>query len=516
MFLLSSSEFISNHSYMNFDKLIDYFKLDKQEFYFQFNSHPNYPSALAFSDTLNFMGLQNDAYELEKQYWDELPEEFMALVDNSFSLVKKKGDHYTIYSDKVKSLNKDDLYKNSGDFVLLFEKMEAVKTSSFFNFKPFLYALFAVVFLFSIVELAWYESIFNLLSLLGVYVSMELFNQKFGNVSAVVSNICGGSANVQSQSSCSKIFSSDKTDVLGLKLSDFSLIYFLGITIIGLLLPYSQFILQTISVISIAVILYSLYIQAFVEKALCRVCLVIILILLSQIAISSLYFNWILSSKIIFISAILFAALFLSLVFINDLLNQKEELKKSNAKNLRFKRNYDLFKRELLDNPKIEFTDNQTFFLGNKNAKLHISVISNPYCGFCKGAHKIMEDLLAKYPDEISAQLRFNYFPEKTNEKYTQLLSDFTNIYKKKSQSEFLKTVEIWFENKDENEIHQKSGASEIEDLSSMVNMSQENNIAGLSFTPIFLLNGHQFPEKYDREDIYYFISELIEDEDFI
>ena len=68
MFLLSSSEFISNHSYMNFDKLIDYFKLDKQEFYFQFNSHPNYPSALAFSDTLNFMGLQNDAYELEKQY----------------------------------------------------------------------------------------------------------------------------------------------------------------------------------------------------------------------------------------------------------------------------------------------------------------------------------------------------------------------------------------------------------------------------------------------------------------
>ncbi|WP_435523483.1 hypothetical protein [Chryseobacterium indoltheticum] len=69
---------------MNFDKLIDHFKLHKQEFYFQFNSHPNYPSALAFSDTLNFLGLKNDAYELDKEYWDELPDEFMALVNNSF------------------------------------------------------------------------------------------------------------------------------------------------------------------------------------------------------------------------------------------------------------------------------------------------------------------------------------------------------------------------------------------------------------------------------------------------
>ena len=41
---------------MIFDKLINHLKLDKQEFIFQFNSHPNYPSALAFSDTLNFYG----------------------------------------------------------------------------------------------------------------------------------------------------------------------------------------------------------------------------------------------------------------------------------------------------------------------------------------------------------------------------------------------------------------------------------------------------------------------------
>jgi len=501
---------------MNFDKLIEHFKLDKQEFYFQFNSHPNYPSALAFSDTLNFLGLKNDAYELDKEYWNELPEEYMALVDNSFSLVKKKGNNdFTIYSDKIKTLNKEELYKNSGDFVLLFEKTENVKTTSFFNFKPFIYLVFGIIILFSILQFAWYESVFNIFSLVGFYISLELFNQKFGQESAVVSNICGGAANSSSQSSCSKIFSSDKTDVLGLKISDFSLVYFLGITFLGLILPQSQFILKITAIISILVILYSLYVQVFVEKSLCRVCLVIIFVLLAQITIGSFYFNMEATLAVVFIAIILFISLFFTVAFLNNLMNQKEELKKSNAKNLRFKRNYDLFKRELTDKGRIEFTDNRTFFLGNKDAKLHISVVSNPYCGFCKDAHKIVEDLLLQYPDEISAQMRFNY-SEKSDKKYTQLISDFLSIYKNKPQKEFLNSVDTWFKNKDESEIKRKSGTENPEDLTSIIQMTAENSSAGITFTPVFIINGYQFPDKYDREDIHYFISELIEDEDFL
>jgi len=500
---------------MNFDKLIDHFRLDKQEFYFQFNSHPNYPSALAFSDTLNFLGLKNDAYELDKEYWDELPNEFMALVDNSFSLVKKKDSEFTIYSDKVKNISKEELYKNSGDFVLLFEKTENVKTTTFFDFKPFIYVIFGIILLYSFLQFTWYESIFNLLSLLGIYISLELFNQKFGQESIVVSNICGGASNSNTQSSCATIFSSDKTNILGLKLSDFSLIYFLGITFIGLLFPSAQFALRIISLISVLVILYSLYVQAFVEKSLCRVCLFIIFILLSQIVISSFYFSLEVYLPIVFIGIIAFISLFFTIAFLNNLMNQKEELKKSNAKNLRFKRNYDLFKRELLSNEKIDFSDKNTFFLGNKDAKLHISVVSNPYCGFCKNAHKILEDLVAKYPDEISAQIRFNYSGESAGEKYTQLISDFLSIYQNKSQHEFLNTVDIWFENRNEDEIKRKSGTNQPQNLTNIIQMTSENSSAGLTFTPVFILNGYQFPDKYDREDIHYFINELIEDEDF-
>ncbi|WP_449401473.1 thioredoxin domain-containing protein [Chryseobacterium wanjuense] len=500
---------------MLLDKLINYLKLDKQEFLFQFSSHPNYPSALAFSDTLNFMGVRNDAYELDKEYWDELPEEFIAIVDNTFSLVKKTGNNYSIYSDKTKTLNKEELHKKSTDFVLLFEKENAdAKTVT--SYKPFIYAMFAIVAIYSLLNHTWYQLAFNILSMIGVYISLEIFNQKFGNTSAVIGSICGDTADRQAVNSCNKIINQDKTSILGLKFSDFSLIYFIGITVLGLFLPATSFIMKGFSFASVIAIGYSLYVQGFVEKTFCRVCLVIISILVAQLVIAVFLFDTIyFDLKTSLLSLILWIVSFSLVLYLNNTLNEKDVLQKSNAKNLRFKRNYDLFKRELTEKEKITFSDNETFSVGNKDARLKISIVSNPYCGFCKDAHKIMENLLEKYPDDISVQMRFNYSPDKQNEKFTNLISDFMYTYKNKPEKDFLNIVEYWFETRDEEKIRQKNDStSSHEDLTPLVNMSAENRAAGLNFTPIILLNGYQFPEKYDREDIYYFIDELIEDEE--
>lgn len=505
---------------MIFDKLINYLKLDKQEFIFQFNSHPNYPSALAFSDTLNFLGVKNDAYELDKEYWDELPEEFIAIVENSFSLVKKSGSSYSVYSEKAKTLNKEELYKKSTDFVLLFEKTENAENKSAFNFKPILYAVFAVILIYSFLSQSIYEAIFNLLSLAGVYISLEIFNQKFGNVSTVIGSICGGgggAAASQTTNSCDKIIKQDKTSILGLKFADFSLIYFVGLTILGLFLPATAYLVKGFTFVSILAIGYSLYIQAFVEKAFCRICLLIISILIGQLVISNIFFqNSPFGIGALLLTIILWILTFSAVLYFSTLLEQKETLQKSNAKNLRFKRNYDLFKSQLLENEKIEFQDTQTFSVGKKDSNLRISIVSNPYCGFCKDAHKLAESILEKYPDSVSLQMRFNYTPDRANEKYTQLISDLTYIYNNKPEKDFLQAIEKWFETKDESKINLLSGGVPTsENLNPLVEMSQQNSAAGLNFTPILIINGYQFPDKYDREDIVYFIDELIEDEDF-
>ena len=502
---------------MLLDKLINHLKLDKQEFLFQFNSHPNYPSALAFSDTLNFMGVRNDAYELDKEYWDELPEEFITIVDNSFSLVKKSGTQYSIYSDKSKTINKEQLHKNSTDFVLLFEKTEKSEPKSVSNFQSIIYAVLGIIAIYSLVNHTWYEAVFNILSLIGVYISLEIFNQKFGNNSMVIGSICGDTSSNQTANSCDKIITQDKTSILGLKFSDFSLIYFIGISVLGLFLPSTSFIIKGFTFVSVIAIGYSLYIQAFVEKTFCRVCLLIISILVAQLVLSSLLFeNTFLDSKTLVLTTILWIITFAIVLFSDTILQEKETLQKSNTKNLRFKRNYDLFKRELTEGERVSFTDNETFSVGNKEAKLSISLVSNPYCGFCKDAHKILEDLLEKYPNDISAQMRFNYSSERADEKYNNLISDFTHIYKNKSQNDFLNAVDTWFQNKDESKIRAIAGTnSNLEDLTPIIQMTKENSKAGLNFTPIFIINGYQFPDKYDREDIWFFISELLEDEEF-
>jgi hypothetical protein len=97
--------------------------------------------------------------------------------------------------------------------------------------------------------------------------------------------------------------------------------------------------------------------------------------------------------------------------------------------------------------------------------------------------------------------MRFNYSPDEKNEKFTQLISDFMYVYKNKPEREFVNLVEYWFETRDENKVRQKTGIeSSHENLSPVINMSVENKNAGINFTPIILINGYQFPDKYDRK----------------
>lgn len=72
--------------------ILQKFNLNSVEFSFQFQSHADYPSKLvAFSDTLNFMGVKNETYELEKEYWEELPSQFMTAHNNDFAFVEREN-----------------------------------------------------------------------------------------------------------------------------------------------------------------------------------------------------------------------------------------------------------------------------------------------------------------------------------------------------------------------------------------------------------------------------------------
>ncbi|WP_312824774.1 vitamin K epoxide reductase family protein [Epilithonimonas sp.] len=500
---------------MKFEQITSSLGVNSQEFTFQFQSHPDYPSALAFSDTLNFLNVKNDAYELQKEYWGELPEEFITIYNDTFALVKKEESGIQVFSDDVQNVSKEQLYENSTDFVLLFEKEIISKEKRILNFYWLLNGFLIFLSGYTIVFLNLHNTLFNLLSILGLFVSFEIIREKFGDEPAIIKGICRSNAtDTTAKNDCNKIMNADKTDVLGLKLSDLSLLYFSALLVLGIFSPFTDSVLKFLSFVSCLVIAYSLVIQIFIEKVLCKVCLLLIGILIGQIIISSIYFGNSIKLNTIALSVLVFLVLFFALVLIKNLINQKEQYRKSDIKNLKFKRNYGIFKRELLEKKRIFFQNTEIFRLGKPDAKLHISLVSNPYCGFCKEAHHILEKLLQKYPDDISAQIRFNYFPSAANTKYKNLINDFLYVFNKKN-IELLKSVDFWFEHKNEKKLREYYNSQiHNSDLTEIINISIDNESKSLNFTPVFLINGYAFPDKYDREDIFYFMEELLEDEE--
>ena len=233
---------------------------------------------------------------------------------------------------------------------------------------------------------------------------------------------------------------------------------------------------------------------------------------MTQIAISYFYFKESsLEISTLLLSVLAFLTILFSTVFINKLYTEKEEIKKLYGKNLRFKRNYQIFKRELQQKEKVNFQNRSEFLIKPENAQLHLDLISNPYCGFCKNAHEILEKILEKFPTQISAQIRFNYFDD-DNEEYTQLLKVFKNEFSN-NQKGFLNLLSDWFQNRNFGKISENN--IENVNIANIIKIAEENKVNSLTFTPILLINGYQFPDNYDREDIFYFIDDLLEEENF-
>ena len=125
----------------NYSYLFQYLKkegipIDKDEFEFQVQSHPDYPSLLSISDTLSFFNINNGAMRLASSEIELLPERFIAVLreeNNKLQLcfIEKKGNEYVYIKDK-KSLiiSKQDLETKWENIVLLAEKSEIELTNS--------------------------------------------------------------------------------------------------------------------------------------------------------------------------------------------------------------------------------------------------------------------------------------------------------------------------------------------------------------------------------------------------
>ena len=523
----------------NFSFLFQYLKkenitIDQSEFDFQVQSHSDYPSLLAISDTLSFFKINNLATRLENEDIVHLPNTFIALVNNEkqkplLALVERnsKGFQYT-YETKSLQINEEEFSERFQNIVLLAENEEnGLETKKSNNLVTFGLIFLGLIYLFSI-----FSNVFSLLTLLfvcfaaiGVYLSLEAIYHEFGIHTKFSEAVC----TITTNSDCDAVINAKKLRFLeNFSFSQASVTFF-SAQILGLLLfvishRLSDFyaITTILLFLSIPVTCFSLYQQIIVAKKWCPICLAIICIIYAEIACLMVCTNFSFSISSISIAYFLLVLVgsHIASVFVKSIIKQNLDFKSKISENNRFKRKYSLFKMALLasDTVNEKTITSNNLLIGNPEAKLKIKIVSSPFCGHCKEMHKIMGEILELQKDKVCFDLHFNFDTLKNDEKSKRVHQKLVQIYFSEGQIAFIKALHDWFENKDVDKLLLDS-SSTIEDLkinellNQQFSWNQENKI---TYTPAIVINNHLFPKEYDRNDFIYFINDLEDDTDFI
>lgn len=514
----------------NFAFLFQYLKkeniiIDRNEFIFQLNSHPESPSLLALSDTLSFFNIDNLATKIDFEDIIHLPKNFIALLTRNnkpfLAVVEKVGTDFKYQEDKNPVRVSKDKFKGIfQNIVLLAEKSETneVKTNSKFQLSFLL--LFGAVFYISFLFLSKANStvfLFFLLSIVGVYFSIEAIFKEIGIKSKFSESVC----NITSSADCDTVIKSKGLNFLEkFNYSNFSISFFVAQVLYLFIMQVANddngfFELQFVLLLfSIPITFLSIYHQVKIAKKWCPICLFIIGLLYTEITL--IYFTKSISIGFDIVDVIVFLFLFTTIYFFASTMKNIFKIKNEQQEELfamnRFKRNYKLFKLALNESEKVNIAINiDSLIVGNPNAEVKLTLITNPFCGFCKEAHQIIKKIYKLHKDDICINFQFNYDVNRLDIKSKKIHSEFLQIYFNEGYDFFMESLDNWFEREiSPNYDKVKISESKIDEILNQQFVTNKNNRT--NFTPCFIINNAIYPKIYDRKELIYFIPELIGD----
>ncbi len=503
--------------------------IDVDEFYFQYKSHPDYPSLLSISDTFSFFGIDNIIVNVKKTNIDDLGDNFIAvLVEDvlkgpKLNFIQKNNEVYILNDGKKQSKIDLTSLENKWDNIVFKINVDSKFESSYSSPKSLILPLLILI---SLPIFLFYHktnftiNILGILFFLGFLFSLSTLKDLFGNKIEIINKFC----NFSKSSNCSTILNSKKNKFFKiLNLSDLSIVFFFYQIIFLIISILSNDVLSFIGTqkilvfSSIPLLLFSLYYQKFEEKKWCPLCLSISLVMFFEMIVLSKFSSDFTNLKSIISSFMILSISFSCWKLLKDFLIKQKELKDFQIKANRFIRNYALFKNTIVKNSNFKLPETP-IVLGNNNSKLVISIITNPFCGFCKKTHELVDKLISLFPENIKIEIIIKVDIEAEDNINKKFYYNFINNYFVKDQFSFLNSINYWYLKKDINSWLKKFESKDIDikKIQSIYNLFNnwclENDI---NYTPAIFINGFEYPDLFDRENLIYYINELIEDPDF-
>ncbi len=492
------------------------FSKEKEVFEDFFQSHPNYPSLFAVTDSLNLLSIENLAIKLPKEQFVELPDFFVAFFDGDLVLVNKTSESLVIEKESKEktTLSYNAFLEKWNGIILVIEPNEKIATT--IPSKNNHWIKYSLPFL-GLVVLSLFNSNYSIgsvlllaTSLFGLLISIFIVQEKFGIKNEIASKFC----NINPNASCDSVIKSDKSDInRWLSFADLPFLFF-SVSVLSILLQpnFSSWIVGILSLLSIPVVLYSIWIQKFQLKKWCVLCLVVSSILLVQ--------SFIIGFTATSFSIINFSSFFafgFSLITISSIwmlakpmIESKIKAENSTTDLKKFKRNDEVFNflsKKITTNH--GFNKLKGISFGNQAADVQLAIILSPSCGHC---HKAFEDgfeLVQQFPEKIHLNILFNINPENQDNPYKVVVErllaiQYSNPIKAAEALSDWHIKKIGLEEWLQKWQIETIGMGVNEQIHLQYQWCSDNDF---NFTPVKIINEKQFPNQYEISELKYFLN---------
>ena len=495
-------------------------------------SHPDHPSLLAVSDTLEKFKIASLAVNIREEKIYDIPLPCIVQVKKEgaslfFVLHKISDDEIEYFNEENKPIKaaKEQFFKIWTGICLLVEANEEsgeIDIDKKFLSKRLLNGLKISIGLFLFIWIiltffnseattnfisASYIALYTALKITGLIVGGVLLWFDVDQYNPTLQNFCTGTGK---KINCNSVLNSKHSKLFKetLSLSELSFAYFfstlLFLTITGFSFA-SLSMLGFLSFASLPVIAASVYYQAFIIKHWCKFCIIIQAVLVSEIVVS--FIGNFYTYNIQWLAIPLFIALFLIPLLAWKLIKPLLELEKQTNVHKRglkkIKNNPHVFEGLLVKSRKVQTsTEGLGISIIHPKAKYNIIKVCNPYCGPCANAHPLLEELVNI--GKINLQIIFTArsIDDRNGKPVSHLLAIDQFYNKKKTQQ----ALDDWYlaDQKDYDVFaHKYPMNGELkEQISKLEAMREWCNAENITHTPAIFINGYELPKEYSIQDL--------------
>lgn len=466
------------------------------------------------SDALDSLHVSNAAYQLPKEYLDELEAPCIVIMndnDSPFCLIEKiEETHITLsHSQRLRVSKQQFLQKWTGT-VLVGEVTESTIQEKNCKLKDIamwiqrhqllLAGIIAILLILYSTKRNYSTGISLYLVTLctGLLISSAILYKETAN-SRFLHRFC----HIGKTIDCNEVLHSKGSHIIGMGLGELSLLYFSALLLFTLICPHEFYCISIIcSIIAIGFTLYSVIYQLFIIRKGCMLCMLINLIVWSSCVI--LYIQKGQFNKEFSLSAMLsFTAIacicLTGWLQIKALLKIKEEGKqfKVQFSNLL---NPDNFQKLLFAETQIGAMVNKEIALHNQiSSTTQLMIVTNPNCKNCARIHSHIKEIASN----VSISLVLLTFPKDgIGEKVAKTI---IAAYRTDGWEKAITALEEWYKNHKIKGIDKYAITAEEQKIwkQQQIYCSQQH----ISQTPSMIIDGYYVPEFYQLKELKYVLT---------